>query len=107
MVNVLIECKFKPVVVIANALQPADLEFALNDLSDSVLKWEPKLAKLSFPFESENGLAERLLDSTSLPLLNGFLMEYGHLTGGRISATTEETEKLAFLNKLIQEMRKE
>ncbi len=84
-----------------NTMSPEALEFVLDDTTGAIMRWEPKLAKLGFPFEKKSGLAERLRREANLPLLRRIAEEYSILKGGTIGATPEEMAKMAFLTEML------
>jgi hypothetical protein len=73
------------------------VDLPLSDLPETGLKWEPRLAKLSFPFEGQPELAERIAASENADLRRAFRDAYT-LIGSQV--LPEEQIKIDALNRI-------
>ena len=72
----------------------------LRDTSKALLPWAPKVGKLSFPFENQPKLAERLKAEGNTKLIEIFREAYRPLMESDISILPEEQVKIDFLKTL-------
>jgi len=95
----------KPAGFIDHVGRATDSSFSviLYDTSQTDLDYQPVLAKMSFPFESNPDLARRLREPSNRPLLLAFREAYEPLATGELPTMPEERLKLDFLNSLLYE----
>ncbi len=95
----------KPVVLYDQLgnITPTGMIIALQNLADAKLKWEPRIAKLAFPFEDNKILFKKASSPEAKPLREAFHNAYLPLIDGDVTAFNYETEKIKALKKLEEE----
>jgi len=98
---------YKP-IVIYDQLVPIEangIELTLQNLPGPGLRWEPRVAKLSFPFENNPDLAHRISTPEHKALREAFFDAYKPLRNKEETALPSEWNKMKFLEKLIADSR--
>ncbi|MEK7409738.1 MAG: hypothetical protein AAB225_32150 [Acidobacteriota bacterium] len=76
--------------------------FNLQDLPDKGLRWEPRVADLSFPFENAPRLAARAAAPECAPLRRAFRAAYEPLFAGEEPALPRQILKMRALERLVE-----
>ncbi len=76
------------------------IAFKLQDLPEKGLRWEPRVADLSFPFEHDSRLAARAGAPASAPVRRAFRAAYQPLYGGEEPALPRQILKMRALDRL-------
>jgi hypothetical protein len=84
----------------SDVVSPEDMMILLRNFTDDDLKWEPKIAKLSFPFENNEILYKRVLNGKYSDLINTFKKSYSVLNADNLTIFDWEKKKMETLNKL-------
>ncbi|BBO81498.1 hypothetical protein [Desulfosarcina ovata] len=94
---------YKPVVIYDPmvTIEADGIEITLQDLPNVGFRWEPRVAKLGFPFENHPDLAHRISTPDHKILLAAFFNAYKPLWNKEETALPNEWNKMKFLEKLI------
>jgi hypothetical protein len=92
----------KPVVLYDQLgnITPTGMTITLYNLTDSKLHWEPRIAKLSFPFEDGTALNEKAASPEAKLLREAFNKAYQPLLNGEVTIFAYEKEKIEAIKKL-------
>jgi hypothetical protein len=92
----------KPVVLYDKLgnISPTGMIITLHNLDGEKLKWEPRIAKLSFPFEDNSALFQRAAKPEVKLLREAFYEAYQPLINGDAAIFNYEKEKINALKKL-------
>ncbi|MBS4036124.1 MAG: hypothetical protein KGZ85_16800 [Ignavibacterium sp.] len=81
-------------------IPPTGLAIKLNELSNEELQWEPRISKLSFPFENNSKLRERLTNENTNELIKVFTKAYTPLIERKVTVFEWEIKKIETLLKI-------
>jgi hypothetical protein len=95
----------KPVVLYDQLgnITATGMTITLYNLAGAKLKWEPRIAKLAFPFEDNQELFKKAAQPNAKPLRDAFYNAYKPLIDGNVTAFNYEKEKIDVLKKLEKE----
>lgn len=81
------------------------IEMPLEDATDEAQAWEPRLARLSYPFEEQPALASRLRRGEYHDLRQAFRRAYAALSDGQLHAVLPaEREKIEAMQRLDEDV---
>lgn len=84
----------------SDLLSPTGALISIHEYIDGEMKWEPRLGKLSFPFEVNKELYQRLKDGNTSELIKVFFREYLLLKEDSIAIFDWEQKKMEIIAKL-------
>jgi hypothetical protein len=84
----------------SDLLSPTDALISIRDYPEGEMKWEPRLGKLSFPFEENDELYQRLKNGNTSDLVEVFYRDYLLLKEDNIVSFDWEQRKMEIIAEL-------